>query len=316
MVQIARKLENGHLTIKHDGKPVGVYSSIIATTDKLKEVITGIKQSAYKVGITSEQITAGNKNLNHRSQEQASSLKQIANNMDDMTTIVQQNAEYTRQAEKLAKAARENACQGGLVVQEVISSMDEINKTSKQIAEIIGVINEISFQTNLLSLNAAVEAARAGEQGRGFAVVANEVSNLAKSSTSAAKNIKELIEGSVRKVEEGTVLASDSGKVLNEIMESVDKVSEVIADITNASQEQSDGIAQINTELSQMDTMTQENATLVEQATTSAREMGIQAEELNTLVAYFKLDDDESSLTKDVVIMNSESNEKVSYIPY
>ena len=205
-----------------------------------------------------------------------------------MTSTVRQNAENAKRADRLAAEATEHAQKGGHVVQNAVEAMNAITASSKKIADIISVIDEIAFQTNLLALNAAVEAARAGEQGRGFAVVAAEVRNLAGRSATAAKEIKDLIEDSVDKVDEGSKLVDESGQTLSEIMTSVKHVSDIIAEISAASQEQSDGIEQVNTAVSQMDTMTQQNAALVEEAAAASMSMGDQARSLSELVSYFR----------------------------
>jgi methyl-accepting chemotaxis protein len=207
--------------------------------------------------------------------------------MEEMTTIVRQNAQYARQANLLAAGAREHAEKGGAVVGNAVFAMGGIRTSSKKIADIIGVIEQIAFQTNLLALNAAVEAARAGEQGRGFAVVASEVRNLAGRSSTAAREIKGLIEDSVLKVEEGANLVDESGRNLQEIMNSVKKVDEIITEITAASQEQSDRIEEVNRAVGQMDEITQQNAALVEQAAAASESMGEQARDLSELVGFF-----------------------------
>ncbi|MDH3342195.1 MAG: methyl-accepting chemotaxis protein [Gammaproteobacteria bacterium] len=291
LMTISESMANGDLDIKIDKNAVGVYGSIGQTIQKLLEIISGIKSGASEVSVASEQVSQGNANLSQRTQEQASSLEEIASSMEEMTGTVNQNSENAQHANQLATAAREQADTGGKVVNEAITAMGEINAASKQIADIIGVIDEIAFQTNLLALNAAVEAARAGEQGRGFAVVASEVRNLAGRSATAAKEIKELIQNSVVKVENGSKLVTESGGALSEIVDSVKKVSDIVAEIAAASKEQSDGIGQVNTALLQMDEMTQQNASLVEEAAAASEAMGAQAQELDALVSFFKLNE-------------------------
>jgi len=209
--------------------------------------------------------------------------------MEEMTTTVKQNADNAGQANQLAMAARDQAEKGGSVVSQAVKAMADINDASKKIADIIGVIDDIAFQTNLLALNAAVEAARAGEQGRGFAVVASEVRSLAGRSATAAKEIKELIQDSVKKVEDGSVLVTQSGQTLEKIVASVKKVSDIVAEIAAASREQSSGIEQVNRAVMQMDELTQQNAALVEQATAASQAMAEQVRGLNEMLARYRI---------------------------
>jgi methyl-accepting chemotaxis protein len=208
--------------------------------------------------------------------------------MEEMTATVKQNADNARQANQLSTNARSHAEKGGTVVQRAVGAMEEINASSRKIADIIGVIDEIAFQTNLLALNAAVEAARAGEQGRGFAVVASEVRSLAQRSATAAKEIKDLISDSVEKVNVGSQLVDESGRTLNDIMESVKRVSDIVAEIAAASEEQAQGIEQVNNAVSQMDTTTQQNAALVEEASAASKALEQQAQALVAQVAQFR----------------------------
>jgi len=279
-----------------DGDEISwLYNSFCVMQNKLTEVIAGIRNGANEVSTAAEQVSKGNTDLSQRTQEQASSLEEIASSMEEMIGTVNQNSENAQQANQLAIAARDEAHHGDEIVTKAITAMGEINSSSKQISDIISVIDEIAFQTNLLALNAAVEAARAGEQGRGFAVVASEVRNLAGRSATAAKEIKGLIKDSVVKVEEGSKLVDQSGEALDKILGSVKKVSDIISEIAASSQEQSDGIVQVNRALLQMDEMTQQNASLVEEAAAASEAMGAQAEELTSLVSYFTLGEDKVS---------------------
>ena len=259
------------------------------TADKLTEVINRINSSATLVASGAEEISQGNADLSQRTEEQASSLEETASSMEEMTSTVRQNADNAKVANDLAEETCEKAIQGGEVVNRAVTSMSAINESSKKIADIIGVIDEIAFQTNLLALNAAVEAARAGEQGRGFAVVAGEVRNLAQRSAGAAKEIKELIRDSVGKVADGSQLVNESGATLKEIVVSVQRVTQMISDITEASEEQSAGIEQVNKAISQMDEMTQQNAALVEEASAAGESMAEQANEMRRLLHFFSL---------------------------
>jgi methyl-accepting chemotaxis protein len=252
-------------------------------------IVRGIRSTATDVNRSAEDISAGNVNLTRRTEEQAASLEETASSMEEMTTTVKQNADNAAQASQLALAARDQAERGGVVVNQAVSAMADIKQSSKKIADIIGVIDEIAFQTNLLALNAAVEAARAGEQGRGFAVVASEVRSLAGRSATAAKEIKGLIQDSVRKVEDGSARVTQSGHTLEEIVASVKKVSDIVAEIAAASREQSAGIEQVNRAVMQMDQLTQQNSALVEEATAAAQSMADQARELDEAMGGYRV---------------------------
>jgi methyl-accepting chemotaxis protein len=263
----------------------GVNTLLDSTTDLVKRV----KAATGEVQQGAEEISRGNLNLSQRTEEQASSLEETASSMEQMTSTVRQTADNAGQANQLAMAARQQAEKGGAVVSSAITAMGGINTASRKIADIIGVIDEIAFQTNLLALNAAVEAARAGEQGRGFAVVATEVRNLAGRSATAAKEIKALILDSVSKVEQGSKLVDESGHVLGDIVSSVKKVTDIVAEIAAASREQSSGIEQVNKAVMLMDSSTQQNAALVEQAAAASQAIVEQAQSLNTMVARYNV---------------------------
>ncbi|MDT8385392.1 MAG: methyl-accepting chemotaxis protein [Gammaproteobacteria bacterium] len=288
-------LAEGDLTQSMDGEFQGEFAelrdAVNATMNKLMSMVTEIGTASGTIASAANEISQGTADLSQRSEEQASSLEETASSMEELTGTVRQNADNAREATQLASGARDEATKGGEVVGKAIAAMSEINSSSKKIADIIGVIDEIAFQTNLLALNAAVEAARAGEQGRGFAVVAAEVRNLAQRSASAAKEIKTLINESVEKVGEGSKLVDQSGETLSQIVNSVKKVSDIIAEIASASQEQASGIDQINKAVVQMDEMTQQNAALVEEAAASSEAMNDQAAALDDLMGFFNTGD-------------------------
>jgi PAS domain S-box-containing protein len=263
--------------------------SINAVVHNLVETIAAVRESVEAVATGAEEITKGNEDLSQRTSEQASALEETTASMEEMTSTVKQNADNAKQANQLAMAARETADKGGAVTKRAVDAMGEINKSSKKIADIITVIDEIAFQTNLLALNAAVEAARAGEHGRGFAVVAAEVRNLAQRSATAAKEIKGLINESIQRVNDGSELVNQSGKTLEEIVSAVKRVGDIIAEITAASQEQASGIDQINKAIMAMDETTQQNAALVEETTSASQSMRSQATELLRRMALFKI---------------------------
>ncbi|HTV95029.1 MAG TPA: methyl-accepting chemotaxis protein [Steroidobacteraceae bacterium] len=257
--------------------------------DNMSGVVRSMSQAAAEVRNGAEEISRGNSDLSQRTEEQASSLQETASSMEQMTATVKNNAENATQASSLASAARERAERGGTVVGAAVAAMSEISVSSRRIADIIGVIDEIAFQTNLLALNAAVEAARAGDQGRGFAVVASEVRNLASRSAEAAKEIKILIQDSVSKVKEGTKMVDESGKVLEAIVADVKKVTDVMTAIASSSHEQAAGIEQVNKAVTMMDDVTQQNAALVEQASAAAHALTEQALNLTRLIAGYQV---------------------------
>ena len=256
----------------------------------LHQVVSQVRGSSGSITTASAEIATGNQDLSGRTEQTASNLQQAASSMEQLTGAVRQSADSARQAEQLATSAAEVAARGGQVVSEVVSTMNEINTSSKRIADIIGVIDSIAFQTNILALNAAVEAARAGEQGRGFAVVASEVRSLAGRSAEAAREIKSLIGASVDKVESGSRLVANAGDTMNEIVSSVQRVSDIIGEITAAASEQSEGIGQVNSAVSQLDQMTQQNAALVEQSAAAAESLKDQAVRLSDVMSIFRLD--------------------------
>ncbi|XTQ92876.1 methyl-accepting chemotaxis protein [Xanthomonas sacchari] len=284
----------GDLTARMHGDFRGVFAQMRddanATAEQLAGIVGRIKHSAVSINAAASEIAAGNDDLSRRTEQQAASLEETAASMEELTSTVRQNAEHARQANQLAAGAASVASQGGDVVGQVVTTMSGIEDASRRIADIISVIDGIAFQTNILALNAAVEAARAGDQGRGFAVVASEVRTLAQRSASAAKEIKSLIDDSVSRVAEGSVLVDQAGKTMTEIVTSVQRVTDIMGEISAASQEQSAGIEQVNQTVTQMDESTQQNAALVEEASAAARSMEQQAVELSQAVALFKLD--------------------------
>jgi methyl-accepting chemotaxis protein len=279
--------------IREDDKS-GFYATLAAGMNRLLDNMAGvvrtIQSAALEVSSGAGEISRGNANLSQRTEEQASSLEETASSMEEMTSTVRQNADSAQQANQLAMAARAQAERGGIVVAQAVAAMNEIDASSKRIADIIGVIDAIAFQTNLLALNAAVEAARAGEQGRGFAVVASEVRNLASRSAAAAKEIKGLIHESVGRVGDGARLVDESGRALAEIVTAVKRVTDIVAEISAASQEQSSGIEQVNKAVMSMDEVTQQNAALVEEAAAAAEALMQQAEALTATMARYRTD--------------------------
>jgi len=273
--------------------------SINALVENLISMISEIRNTASSISDASSEISKGNEDLSKRTDQQAASLEETASTMDEMTSIVRKNSENAQQAAKLAAETKTQAEAGGEIINNVIHAMADINSSSRNIADIIGTIDEIAFQTNLLALNAAVEAARAGEQGKGFAVVAAEVRNLAQRSAGAAKEIKLLINDSVEKIHDGSKLVDKSGKTLDEIVVAVIKVNDLMSEIAEAVQEQSTGIEQINQTVSQLDNSTQQNAALVEEATAAAREMESQALTLDEIMNEFIIEKSNTNHSRD-----------------
>ena len=291
--RVLTKLAQGdltdQLTLACEGELEQIKGSINGAITNLKISMTTVREAAESVETGAEEITRGNEDLSARTSEQAASLEETSSAMEEMTSTVKQNADNARQANQLAVTARDVAAKGGAVTTKAVEAMQEINKSSTKIADIITVIDEIAFQTNLLALNAAVEAARAGEHGRGFAVVAAEVRNLAQRSALAAKEIKGLIKESLQRVTDGSELVNQSGKTLNEIVTSVKRVTDIIAEITAASQEQASGIDQVNTSIMHMDQTTQQNAALVEETTAASQSMRAQSQALMKQVKAFRI---------------------------
>jgi methyl-accepting chemotaxis protein len=265
--------------------------------DTMSAVVATITDSCGSLATAAREIAMGNTDLSQRTEEQASSLEETSASLEELTATVRQNADNAQQANKLAASASDIATKGGTVVGEVVDTMDAITQSSRKINDIIGVIDEIAFQTNILALNAAVEAARAGDQGRGFAVVASEVRSLAQRSANAAKEIKALISDSVAKVDSGSRLVASAGQTMSEIVGSVRRVTDIMAEISAASQEQSAGIEQVNTAVAQMDKITQQNAALVEEAAAAAKSMEEQTEGMARMVAAFTLDEHHAPTT-------------------
>ncbi|MFK2905049.1 MCP four helix bundle domain-containing protein [Dyella ginsengisoli] len=301
-MRVADNIAGGKLNNRIErisGDEVGRLLQSLAHMDaKLAEVVADVRAGSESVSTAARQIAQGNDDLSQRTQEQASSLEETAASMEEMTATVKQNAENASHANQLARGAREQAEHGGAVVSKTVEAMGAISASSQKIADIVGLIDEIAFQTNLLALNAAVEAARAGDQGRGFAVVASEVRNLAQRSALAAKEIKTLIGDSVERVKMGSGLVDESGRSLAAIVESIKKVTDIVAEIAAASTEQSAGIEQVNMAVTQMDEVTQQNAALVEEAASASRAMEEQAMNLRRQVAYFHTEEiQEASVT-------------------
>jgi methyl-accepting chemotaxis protein len=264
-------------------------SGVNGLLDTMSSMVGEVSLATHNLSTAAREIATGNTDLSQRTEEQAASLEETAASMEELTNTVRQNAESAQQANKLASSASEVATKGGSVVAEVVETMNGITQASRKIADIIGVIDEIAFQTNILALNAAVEAARAGDQGRGFAVVAAEVRNLAQRSANAAKEIKGLISDSVAKVESGSKLVDTAGKTMEEIVHSVKRVTDIMAEISAASQEQRGGIEQVNNAVTQMDKVTQQNAALVEEAAAAAKSMEEQTSAMADMVGQFHL---------------------------
>jgi methyl-accepting chemotaxis protein len=293
ILRVSNSLAQGDLTQNitqnYPGTFGKVKEGINSTVENLQALVGEIKDSTYQINTAAQEIASGNNDLSQRTEKQANSLEETAASMTKLTGTVQNNAENAKLANELARDAARIASQGGVVVGNVVTTMESINESSRKVVEIISVIDNIAFQTNILALNAAVEAARAGEQGRGFAVVATEVRNLAQRAAAAASEIQMLIGDSVDKVQDGSQLVFQAGKTMQEIVEAVKGVTKIMGEITSASVEQSTGIAQVNHAISQMDEVTQQNAALVEEAAAGAESLEDQARKLSVTVANFKM---------------------------
>jgi methyl-accepting chemotaxis protein len=290
--KIAGSIAEGDLSIAIDTKSTdrgSLLTEMKQMRNSLVDIVSQVRRGTHTITTASREIAAGNTDLSSRTELQASSLEKTASAMEELTSTVKQNADNAREANQLAATASDVARKGGDVVSQVVGTMGEINSSASKIADIIGVIDGIAFQTNILALNAAVEAARAGEQGRGFAVVASEVRNLAQRSAAAAKEIKQLIGDSVEKIGRGSKLVGQAGETMDEVVASVKRVTDIMSDIASASAEQSAGIEQVNLSIIEMDGMTQQNAALVEEAAAAFQSLQDQAAELQRVVSIFKL---------------------------
>jgi methyl-accepting chemotaxis protein len=281
-----------HIAVDSRDETGRLLAALKTMNDNLAGIVGQVRSGTGHIATASGEIASGNLDLSSRTEQQASALEETASSMEELTSTVKQNADNARQANQLAVSASAVAVRGGQVVDQVVQTMDAINDSSRKIVDIIAVIDGIAFQTNILALNAAVEAARAGEQGRGFAVVAGEVRTLAQRSATAAHEIKALIGDSVSKVDTGSKLVQQAGMTMAEVVDSIQRVTDIMGEITTASSEQSTGIEQVNQAISEMDSVTQQNAALVEQASAAAAAMQEQAQELAAMVARFKLEAD------------------------
>lgn len=293
-VDVASAVSEGDLAHPFEGRGSDEIGQLLGALKKMQtslaSVVSEVRRNAEGVAAASSQIASGNLNLSSRTEEQAASLEETAANMGELTSTVRRNSESAGQASTLAGHASDTATRGGKVMSDVVQTMQGISESSTKVGEIIGVIDSIAFQTNILALNAAVEAARAGEQGRGFAVVAGEVRTLAQRSAAAAKEIKGLIGQSTERVEAGARLVHEAGAIIDDIVTSVHRVTQIVGEISSASAEQSTGIEQVNIAIGQIEEVTQQNAALVEEASAAAHAMADQANALRRAVAVFKLD--------------------------
>ena len=293
--QVAARVRDGDLTVPviDDGRDEFscLLKSLAEMQASLTKVVANVRLGSESVALASGEIAEGNNDLSARTEQQAGTLEETASSMEELSSTVKQNADSARQANDLAVSASHVAVKGGTVVGQVVETMKGINESSRKISDIIQVIDSIAFQTNILALNAAVEAARAGEQGRGFAVVASEVRSLAGRSAQAAKEIKDLISDSVERVEQGTALVDHAGVTMSEVVSSIQRVAEIMGEISVASHEQSQGVTQVESAITELDDVTQQNSALVEEIAAAASELKVQADDLVAVVSRFKLDD-------------------------
>ena len=315
-MQAARRIASGDLGTRLEQEGSGDQALLMRAmqemNDKLVAMIVDVRSGSETISSGAGEIASSSLDLSARTEQQAASLEETASSMEELTSTVKQNADHAHQASKLAVSASEVAVKGGEVVSEVVGTMASINESSRRIAEIIGVIDGIAFQTNILALNAAVEAARAGEQGRGFAVVAAEVRNLAQRSAAAAREIKELIDDSVDKVTAGTQLADKAGHTMNEVVSSVKRVTEIIGEIAAASAEQTAGIEQVNQAIAAMDQATQQNSALVEESAAAAASMRDQAGALKHTIGAFVLDTEHTRPAAQIHLIASNPGQPVA----
>ena len=293
-VSLLDQVARGDLTARIDESGDNEIKRLLLAIGRMQQdllsTVTRVRRGADVINLGSQELAAGNMELSSRTETQASSLEETAASMEELTSTVRQNSDNAQQARTLVEGASNTAAKGGAVMQQVVSTMNDINASSRKIVDITSVIDGIAFQTNILALNAAVEAARAGEQGRGFAVVASEVRNLAQRSAAAAKEIKVLIDQSVHNIQVGTDLVEQAGSTMSTLVENVHQVTQIVGEIAVASREQSDGIDQVNTAIVQMDQVTQQNAALVEEAAAATQSLQDQANELTQTVSIFKID--------------------------
>lgn len=314
-VRVAKTVAAGNFTseikVLSNDETGQLMQALKGMNENLSHTVGEVRNATGAISSAARQIAAGNVDLSGRTEAQASSLEQTASSMEQLTATVKQNAEHTRRANQLAAGASDVAVKGGKVVYQVVETMSSISDSSKKIIDIISVIEGIAFQTNILALNAAVEAARAGEQGRGFAVVATEVRNLAQRSAAAAKEIKSLIGDSAEKVDAGSKLVSEAGQTMEEIVSSIQRVTDIMGEIARASMEQSAGIEQVNQAVVHMDQTTQQNAALVEEAAAAAGSLEEQAESLLQLVAVFTLAGSQQENTPQLRTLQAEENRQI-----